>query len=108
VSLLRLSWTPAPWLVIVFVVTFGAAMGARGPIVTTLAARNFSGAGFATIYGTMFAFMSIAGAFGTFVAGWLYDVTGGYRAGLFFSMGCVLLAVSPFWTGSRPLAAPRR
>lgn len=107
-SLLALSWTRAPWLVVVFVVAFGAAMGARGPIVTSLAARRFGGPAFATIYGTMFAFMSISGALGTFVAGWLYDVTGGYRAGLFFSMACVLVAVSPFWTTSRPLAAPPR
>lgn len=108
VSLLAFSWTQAAWLVVVFVLTFGAAMGARGPIVTSLAAKNFGGPAFATIYGTMFAFMSISGALGAFVAGWLYDVTGGYRAGLFFSMACVLVAVSPFWTTSRPLAAPPR
>jgi hypothetical protein len=50
----------------------------------------------------MFAWMSTAGAIGTFVAGWLYDVTGGYRAGFFFSLACVIVAASPFWV-SRPL-----
>jgi MFS family permease len=102
VSLLAFSWWPAPWLVIAFVACFGSAMGARGPIVTSLAARHFSGPGFATTYGTMFAFMSMSGALAAFVAGWLYDTTGGYRAGLFFAVITVLIAVSPFWT-SRPL-----
>jgi MFS family permease len=107
VSLLAFSWTPAPWLVVTFVIGFGSAMGARGPIVTSLAARHFGAAGFATIYGTMFAFMSTSGALAAFIAGWLYDVTGGYRAGLLFSMATVLVAVSPFWT-SRPLSAGKR
>ena len=63
-------------------------------------------AGFATIYGTMFAWMSTSGAFAAFIAGWLYDVTGSYRAGLLFSMATVMIAVSPFWT-SRPLSRSR-
>jgi MFS family permease len=108
-SLLALSYAPAPWLVVAFMVLFGSAQGARGPIVSSLAARHFGGPAFATIYGTMFAFMSVAGAIGTFVSGWLYDVTGGYRAGFAFSAACVLVAVSPFWT-RRPLGsdpAPR-
>ena len=96
-SLLALSFASAPWLVVVFIVTFGTAQGARGPIVSSLAASHFGGAGFATIYGTMFAWMSVAGAVGTFIAGFLYDLTGGYRAGFVFSMTCVLVAVSPFW-----------
>ena len=104
VSLLVFSWEAAPWLVVAFVIGFGSAMGARGPIVSSLAARHFGGAGFATIYGTLFAWMSISGAAAAFIAGWLYDVTGGYRAGLLFSMATVLVAVSPFWT-SRPLGA---
>ncbi len=105
-SLLAFSWVPAPWLVIAFVIGFGSAMGARGPIVSSLAARNFGGTGFATVYGTMFAWMSTSGAAAAFVAGWLYDLTGGYRAGLLFAMITVLIAVSPFWT-SRPLSGPR-
>ena len=104
-SLLAMSWNPAPWLVVAFVVCFGSALGARGPIVSSLAARHFGGASFATIYGTMFACMSMSGALSALVTGWLYDVTGGYRAGLFFAMITVLIAASPFWT-ARPIAGP--
>ena len=96
-SLLAFSYARAPWLVVAFIICFGLAQGARGPIVSSLAASHFGGPGFATIYGTMFGWMSIAGAIGTFIAGFLYDFTGGYRAGFVFSMTCVLVAVSPFW-----------
>ena len=98
-----IGFAPAPWLVVGFIACFGLAQGARGPIVSSLAARHFSGPGFATVYGTMFAWMSTAGALGTLVSGFLYDATGGYRAGFAFSMVCVLAAVAPFWM-PRPLA----
>jgi MFS family permease len=104
VSMLVFSYAPLGWLVLGFSLFFGLAMGARGPIVSSLAARHFGGAAFATIYGTMFAWMSLAGALGTLVSGLLYDMTGGYRAGFVFSMVCVLVAVSPFWM-PRPLRA---
>lgn len=99
-ALMVLAQHPARWLVFAWVVCFGTMQGARGPIVSSLAARHFSGAGFATIYGTMFAWMSIAGALGGLVAGLLYDLTGGYRAGLVFSTVTVFIALSPFWLGN--------
>lgn len=105
VALMVMSFAPgARWLVILWIATFGTMQGARGPIVSSLAVRNFGGAGYATIYGTLFALMSMGGALGGLIAGVLYDLTGGYRAGFVFSMLTVLVAVSPFW-GRRPLAA---
>lgn len=103
-SMLVFSYAPLGWLVLGFSLFFGLAMGARGPVVSSLAARRFGGPAFATIYGTMFAWMSLAGALGTFISGLLYDMTGGYRAGFVFSMVCVLVAVSPFWM-PRPLGS---
>ena len=103
VALMVLSYVPsARWLVIVWIATFGLMQGARGPIVSSLAARNFAGPGYATIYGTLFAWMSMAAAAGGLIAGVLYDMTGGYRAGFVFAMLTVLVAVSPFWV-RRPL-----
>ena len=107
VALMVLAWHPARWLVFAWVVCFGTMQGARGPIVSSLAARHFSGPGFATIYGTMFAWMSVSGAVGGLVAGLLYDLTGGYGAGLAFSMLTVFVAVSPFWR-REPLGAKAR
>jgi MFS family permease len=105
--LVLLSWFPERWLVVPFVLFFGISQGARGPIVASIAAKAFRGPGFATIYGTMFAAMSVGAALGSWISGALYDATGGYRASFAFSMACVVIAVTPFWV-PRPLRAPRR
>ena len=104
--LVLLSFHPARWLVVPFVLLFGISQGARGPIVASITARLFKGPGFATINGTIFACMSIGGAIGSWMSGVLFDMTGGYRASFAFSMVCVLIAVAPFWT-PRPLGARR-
>ena len=92
-----LSYEPLLWLLMIYVLLFGISQGARGPIVSTLCAKFFPGAGLATIYGTIYATIPLGSAMGAFVSGWLHDVTGGYRAGFVLSMVSVLLAVAPFW-----------
>lgn len=104
--LVLLSFHPARWLVVPFVLLFGISQGARGPIVASLSARIFKGPGFATIYGTIFSCMSVGAALGSWVSGVLYDMTGGYRASFAFSMACVLVAAAPFWA-ARPLGRRR-
>ena len=105
--LVLLSFDPARWLVVPFVLFFGLSQGARGPIVASLTARIFRGPGFATVNGTIFAGMSIGAALGSWMSGVLYDLTGGYRASFVFSMVCVAIAAAPFWT-ARPLGARRQ
>lgn len=103
-ALVLLSYFRVHWLVIPFVLLVGISMGARGPIVASLAAREFSGSGFATIYGTIFACMSTGAAIGAWTSGALYDLSGGYRVGFLFSMTCMCIAAAPFWL-PRPLGA---
>ena len=98
ILLLALSYHPSHWLLFGFVALFGIAQGARGPIVSSLCAKIFPGAGLATIYGTIFACMSLGAATGSLASGLLHDLTGGYRASFIFSMFSVLIAVVPFWT----------
>ena len=105
--LMLLSFTPAHWLVVPFVLLFGISQGARGPIVASISARVFRGPAFATIYGTIFAWMSAGAAIGSSVSGALYDLTGGYRASFVFSMLCIAIAAMPFWV-KRPLRATTR
>jgi len=103
--LLMLSFHPAHWLVVPFVLFFGISQGARGPIVASMAAKVFRGPAFATIYGTMFAWMSVGAALGSSISGAIYDLTGGYRWSFVSSMVCIVLAAMPFWT-RRPLRTP--
>jgi predicted MFS family arabinose efflux permease len=96
-SLLALSYFPSPLFLMSFVAFFGIAQGARGPIISGLCSKLFPGPGLATIYGVIYACMSIGAAAGAMISGLLYDWTGGYQVSIIFSMLNVILAVSPFW-----------
>ena len=87
----------APWFLLGFVVFFGIAQGARGPIISGLCSKLFPGPGLATVYGALYAFMSVGAATGALLSGWFHDQTGGYATSIIFSMVSVGLAVSPFW-----------
>ena len=98
VLLFVISYFPSQIALTLFVVLFGVAQGARGPIVSTLSARIFPGRAQATIYGTIWAFMSLGAALGAYTSGLLFDLSGTYRLGFACSMVAVLAAVAPFWT----------
>ena len=96
--LLAMSYGASLAMLVAYVLLFGICQGARGPLAAGLSARLFSGPGQATIYGVIFACMSVGSGIGSLLAGALHDLTGGYRAGVVLSMVCVLLAGLPFWT----------
>jgi len=96
-NLLAMAFYPSPWFLLGFVVFFGIAQGARGPIISGLCSKLFPGPGLATVYGALYAFMSVGAATGALLSGWFHDQTGGYTTSIVFSMVSVALAVSPFW-----------
>jgi len=104
--LIGLSQGANPVLLAGYTLLFGIAQGARGPIVSTLTNRIFAGAGVGTIYGSIFATMSLGAALGSWLAGMLHDLTGGYAVSLLFAAGCIVLAALPFWV-SPALARPQ-
>jgi MFS family permease len=95
--LLALARHPSTALLVVFVLLFGASMGVRGPIISSICTRHFAGPRVATIYGTVFSSNSIGAAIGSLLGGLLHDLTGGYSAGLVFSLCSIALASTPFW-----------
>ena len=96
--LLAMLATPSTALLAVFVLVFGASLGVRGPIISSICTRHFAGPRVATIYGTVFASNSLGAALGSLTGGVLHDLTGGYAAGLAFSLCSIALASIPFWT----------
>jgi MFS family permease len=96
--LVVLTFAPSWLLLVLFVPVFGFCMGVRGPIVSSVSARYFTGARVATIYGVVYASNALGAALGAFAGGLLHDLTGGYRAGLGMAMAFMLLAALPFWT----------
>ena len=98
VLLLLISLSPLPWLLWLFVPTFGLCMGVRGPIVSSVSARYFAGPSVGTIYGGIYAANAIGAAFGSFLGGLMHDWSGGYKLGFGFGLACVAIASAPFWT----------
>ena len=93
-----MSVWPSGLLLAAFVAVFGLCMGVRGPIVSSIATRNFAGPKVATIYGLIYSANAIGAAFGSLMGGVLHDLSGGYLAGFALSICAVGLAVAPFWT----------
>ncbi|HET9580933.1 MAG TPA: MFS transporter [Usitatibacter sp.] len=100
--LMLLAFVPTRLALYGFVLVFGLSQGARGPIVSSMAAKLFPGAGFATIFGTIFACMSIGSGLGSYTSGLLHDLTGGYVVSFVVSMTSICLAAMPFWTTALP------
>jgi MFS family permease len=85
-------------LLVAFVALFGLCMGVRGPIVSSVSARYFSGPRVATIYGVIYSANAVGAALGAYMGGLLHDLTGGYQVGLAAALALIALAALPFWT----------
>lgn len=96
--LLLIARHPSMPLLVAFVLVFGASLGVRGPIISSICTRHFAGPRVATIYGTVFSSNSLGAALGSLIGGVLHDLSGGYSAGLAFSLCSIALASMPFWT----------
>jgi len=95
--LMAITRWPSELLLLLFVPVFGLCMGTRGPIISSICARHFAGPKVATIYGTIYASNALGAAFGSLMGGVLHDLSGGYVAGLCFSLFFIVLAALPFW-----------
>ena len=73
--LLAMTRYPSMPLLVAFVLVFGASLGVRGPIISSICTRHFAGPRVATIYGTVFASNSLGAALGSLVGGVLHDLT---------------------------------
>jgi len=108
VLLFAMSYRSTHWLLAAYVLLFGICQGARGPLIAGLSARLFPGPGQSTIYGVIYACMSIGSGIGAFLSGMLHDLTGGERAAFVLAIVCVLLAALPFWTSDRLVPSDTR
>ena len=96
-ALAGLQIYPNWWMLALFVVPFGLSAGARGPIITAQMAELFAGQGLASIFGATNIGQGCGAALGAFLAGYLYDITGGYNTGFAISLGFACLGLSMFW-----------
>ena len=84
---------PGPALFLyAFVTLFGISFGARGPIMTAMAAGHFGGPAFGTIFGSITLAHGLGTALGPWAAGFLFDRAGDYR--VTFVLAMLSLAVA--------------
>lgn len=72
---------------------FGFAYGGGVTVLAPLCSMLFGRAHVAAIVGTLFAITALPSALGPWLAGWLYDLTGGYRSVLLLSAAVNVLAL---------------
>jgi MFS family permease len=82
---------------------YGLGYGALGPVYAAATADLFPGKQLGTILGVLEAGYGLGGAFGAFMAGYLFDVLGHYVVSFALVLGAIALSCISLW-----LAAPRR
>jgi MFS family permease len=86
-----------------FFVLFGMGWGVTAPMSMAVAADLFKGRIFGLIYGLVEAGIGVAGAFGAWIAGFIFDKTQSYQPAFILVIVAFLLSCIFCW-----LAAPRK
>jgi MFS family permease len=94
---------PASSLPYIYAVLMAFGYGVLSPVFPASAADLFSGPGFSTIYGALYAVISLALASGPWIAGRVFDLTGSYAVALWIGLGMAVASPTLLW-----IVAPRR
>jgi MFS family permease len=108
VVLLRISDASVVWPLYVYAVFFGLGYGARGPIISAIAADLFAGRQFGTIFGLISIGHGIGGALGPWMGGVVYDHFGHYTLAFMFALVALFGVVAGFWLATRRLESAAR
>jgi MFS family permease len=101
-ALLSLEVWPSTLPLYVYALLFGLGFGARGPIITAIAAQIFPGRRFGAIYGLLSVGNGLGGAIGPWFAGAMFDWTGSYRVAFLLSTGFCVAGAVCFWLARPP------
>lgn len=83
---------------------FGLTWGARGPAITAKTADLFPGPNLGTILGVITIGTGLGAALGSWMAGFVFDVTGSYRVAFWLSIFFYVAGSVAFWGLRRPPA----
>ena len=81
---------------------FGLGFGARGPIITAIAAQLFPGRRFGVIYGLLSVGNGIGGGIAPWFGGFVHDLTGSYRVAFLIAIGFCVTGAACFWLARPP------
>jgi MFS family permease len=95
------------WPLYLYACFFGLGYGARGPILSAIAADLFPGPSFGTIFGLISIGSGLGGALGPWCGGYVYDLLGSYRPAFLLALGALFGVIACFWIATRRLVIPR-
>jgi MFS family permease len=99
--LLGLEVWPHAAALYAYAIFFGLGFGARGPIITAMAAQLFPGR-FGAIYGFLSVGNGIGGGVAPWFAGFVHDLTGSYRIAFLIAVGFCAVGATCFWLARPP------
>jgi len=88
------------WLLYVYIIFFGIGFGSRAVIFSALTADIFAGKKFGSILGYFTVSVGIGGALGSWLGGFLYDVSGSYTFAFLVSVGLLSMSDACVWVAS--------
>jgi len=92
-GILLIAAAPAPSVMVAGAVLFGLGEGAENALLPYLVSRYFGVGRLAEIFGYVAAALIVSSSIGLVVMGKIFDVTGGYAAGLWVSTGFIVIAL---------------
>ena len=95
--------TSIPWLLYVFITCFGFGVGLYGPTYAASVADLFQGNRLGTIIGSANIGYGLGAAVGTWLYGYIFDVTGTYTLAVVIAMLAICVMCTSIW-----VAAPRK
>jgi MFS family permease len=108
VVLLLMQDASVVWPLYLYALFFGLGYGARGPIISAIAADLFAGKQFGTIFGLISIGHGIGGALGPWMGGMVYDHFGHYTLAFVFSLLALCGVAAGFWLATRRLTSAAR
>jgi MFS family permease len=100
--LLALEVWPHVAALYAYALFFGLGFGARGPIITAIAAQLFPGRRFGVIYGLLSVGNGIGGGVAPWFGGVVHDVTGSYRVAFLIAISFCVAGSACFWLARPP------
>jgi MFS family permease len=100
--LLSLEISPHAAALYAYALFFGLGFGARGPIITAMAAQIFPGRRFGVIYGILSVGNGIGGGVAPWFGGFVYDLTGSYRVAFLIAVAFCAIGSACFWLARPP------
>lgn len=97
-ALLALRDSSHPWLFYTYAIFYGLGQGSRALVLSAISADIFFGKNFGAIYGYFTLSIGVGGAFGAWLAGFLYDVTNSYFIAFLISIFCFVSSTVGVWT----------